>query len=87
MYSCAAASILHGYSEGPELRFQIADSHPQQQATARQVVERRHLLCEDQRIALRKDDDPGTETDCRRLCGDECQCNGGVEHRDPRCHR
>ena len=54
------------HAERVELLFQPADADAELDASAREAVERRELLGEDERVALRQDQDPGREADARR---------------------
>jgi len=55
------AAIREGCPDGLELGPEIARADAEDQAPAREHVDTRQLLREDDRVALRKDDDPGAE--------------------------
>ena len=60
------APRLERNAERPELGLEVSDAHAENQAAAGEDVERRELLGQDQRVALRDDDDARREPNRRR---------------------
>jgi hypothetical protein len=65
------APRLEWNPERPELGLEVSDAHAEDQAAAREDVERRELLGQDQRVALGQDDDAGAEPDPGGVRGEE----------------
>src|SRR5436309_8567887 len=71
----ARASGLEWDADRSELLLDVADANPEDEPTTGEDVERRELLCKDQRIAEGQDDDSGTQ---HRRRG-----QGGQDDNDP----
>ena len=65
-------------TECAELLFEPAHPDAESGAPAAETIERRHLLCEDKRVALREDEDAGSEADLGRRRPGKSQPNQGI---------
>ena len=65
-----AAAPLERHADGGELLGEPTDAHAEDHSPAGEVVERRQLLGEDHRVALRQDEDAGGEANAFGRRGD-----------------
>ena len=81
VFVAARTTVVERDTQRSELLMQVTRCVAEPEPPFRHHVEAREFLRQDERVALRQDDDPRGERDRRRVCGDVGERHRRVQHR------